>query len=109
MREDSKFFFGKNKVVQKALGKTSEDEHADNSHMLSKYMRGQVCLLCTHKTKEQVEAAFKAMQVEDFAAAGSEATYTVFCEKGTESLSGYSHALEPQLKTLGLPVRLNFQ
>ena len=32
MREDSKFFLGKNKVIGVALGKTPEDEHADNTH-----------------------------------------------------------------------------
>ena len=32
MREDSKFFIGKNKVMRVALGNSSEDEYADNSH-----------------------------------------------------------------------------
>ena len=50
MRSDSKFFLGKNKVIQVALGRTPEEEHADNSHLLAKYMRGQVCLLATNKT-----------------------------------------------------------
>ena len=31
MGSDSKFFLGKNKVIQVALGKTSEDEHGPNS------------------------------------------------------------------------------
>ena len=39
-REDSKFFLGKNKVMQVALGKTPEEEAADNTHLLSKYLRG---------------------------------------------------------------------
>ena len=40
LREDTKFFLGKNKVVQFALGKSPETEVADNSHLLSNYMRG---------------------------------------------------------------------
>ena len=39
-REDSRFFLGKNKVIQVAMGKKPEDEPADNTHLLSKYMRG---------------------------------------------------------------------
>ena len=52
MREDTKFFLGKNKVIQVALGKSPETEIADNSHLLSKYMRGQVCLALSNKTKD---------------------------------------------------------
>lgn len=32
---DSKFFIGKNKVMQVALGKNPEDECEDNTHVLS--------------------------------------------------------------------------
>lgn len=91
------------------MGRTSEDEHADNTHLIGKYMKGHVCLLATNKTKEQAEAHIKAHSVEDFAVAGVEAQYDVFLEKGIESLGGYAHSLEPYLKKLGLPVKLNFQ
>lgn len=37
---DSKFFIGKNKVMQVSLGKSPETEPADNTHLLSKYLRG---------------------------------------------------------------------
>ena len=47
--------------------------------------------------------------MDDFATAGAEADYTVFLEKGITALDGYSHSLEPYLKTLGLPIKLNFQ
>jgi len=109
MKADSKFFLGKNKVVQVALGKTPEAECGDNTHLLANYMRGQVCLLLTNKTKEEAEAAIAEEKVEDFATAGMPATYTVFLGKGTEALDGYAHSLEPYLRTLGLPTKLNFQ
>lgn len=48
LRDNSKFFLGKNKVMQVALGHTPEDECADNAHLLSKYLRGQVCLVSTN-------------------------------------------------------------
>ena len=40
LMRDSKFFIGKNKVMQVALGRTPEEETADNAHILSKYLRG---------------------------------------------------------------------
>ena len=72
-REDSKFFLGKNKVMQVALGKKPEDEAADNTHLLSRYMRGQVCLLLSNKGKEAVEKRFSELEAsqEDFATAGT--------------------------------------
>ena len=110
-REDSKFFLGKNKVIQVALGKRPEDEPADNTHLLSRYMRGNVCLLLTNKGKEAIEKRFSeiAETHEDFATASAKAAYTVFLPKGTEALDGYTHSLYPQFKDLGLPVKLNYQ
>ena len=40
MRENTRYFLGKNKVMIKALGRTPEDESADNSSRLSKYLVG---------------------------------------------------------------------
>ena len=74
-------------------------------------MRGQVCLVLSNKTKEQLEKVFaeEAETVEDFATAGTKAAYTVHLKKGTDALEGYGHAMEPYLKQLGLPTKLNFQ
>ena len=99
LKSDTKFFLGKNKVVHVALGKSPETESADNLHLLSKYMRGQVCLVLSNKTKKELEQVFKeeAEEVEDFATAGTQATYTVHLKKGTDALEGYGHAMEPYL------------
>ena len=110
-REDSRFYLGKNKVMMVALGKKPEEEPADNTHLLSKYLRGQVCLLLSNQGKDAIEKRFTELEAnhEDFATAGTKAAYTVFLKKGIEQLDGYAHSLEPQLQTLGLPTRLNFQ
>ena len=99
LKSDTKFFLGKNKVVHVALGKSPETESADNLHLLLKYMRGQVCLVLSNKTKKELEQVFKeeAEEVEDFATAGTQATYTVHLKKGTDALEGYGHAMEPYL------------
>ena len=109
MREDSKFFLGKNKVMGVGLGRSPEEEHADNSHILNKYLHGQVCMLFSNLQKDAVMDAFKQKEVEDFATAGTPASYTVHLAKGTESLEGFGHSIEPHLRTLGLPTKLNFQ
>ena len=106
---DSKFFIGKNKVIQVALGRSPEEETADNSHQLSKYLRGQVCLLFTNKTEKDVQAFIDEHHEPDFAKAGAKATFTVFLEKGVEALKDYGHGMEPYLRQLGLPTKLNMQ
>ena len=108
MSEDSKFFLGKNKVMGVALGRTPEDEHADNSHLLTRYLRGEVCMLFSDRTKEQLEKTFEDQVQEDYAKAGQPASYTVHLEKGTDALEGYGHSMEPHFRQLGLPTKLNF-
>ena len=78
MKEDSKFFIGKNKVLQVALGRTPEEEYADNTHLISKYLKWHVCVLATQKKKEEIEQKLQEEEVDDFATAGCTATYEVF-------------------------------
>jgi mRNA turnover protein 4 len=49
-----RFFFGKNKVMAFALGKSIEDEYKDNLHKLSDRLYGQCGLLFTNQTKDEV-------------------------------------------------------
>ncbi|XP_029943550.1 mRNA turnover protein 4 homolog [Salarias fasciatus] len=50
----SRFFFGKNKVMIVALGKGDTDEYKDNLHKVTRYLRGEVAILFTNKTKDEV-------------------------------------------------------
>lgn len=52
--KEGKFFLGKNKVMQVALGRTTEEENADNSHLLSKYLKGSVCLCFCNMTEKEM-------------------------------------------------------
>ena len=109
MSDTTKFFLGKNKVMMKALGCTPESETADNTAKLSKYLNGQVCLCFSNLPPADLESKLAEFEIEDFAQSGVKATYDVFLSKGTDALDGYSHAMEPLLRQLGLPTRLNFQ
>lgn len=100
----SRFFFGKNKVVGFALGRTPEDEYRDNIHHLSHRLHGQRGLLFTNQSKEQVLQFFKKYSVPDFARTGDIATETIILEKG--ALEQFPHSLEPHLRDLGLSTSL---
>lgn len=52
--KDSRFFFGKNKVIALALGKSAEDEITEGIHKLSAALRGQCGLLFTNRNKKEV-------------------------------------------------------
>ena len=78
MKETTKFFLGKNKVMIRALGRHPEDEVDDNTAQLSRYLNGQVCIAFSNLAPAKFEAQLKTFEKEDFAQSGANATYTVF-------------------------------
>ncbi|XP_017264224.1 mRNA turnover protein 4 homolog [Kryptolebias marmoratus] len=100
----SRFFFGKNKVMILALGKGQTDEYKDNLHKVSKYLRGEVGVLFTNKTKDEVLEFFNQFKEMDYARAGNQAQMDVTLEEGP--LEQFPHSMEPQLRQLGLPTAL---
>ena len=50
----SRFFFGKNKVMVLALGKSADDEYLDGLHSVSSHLHGETGLLFTNKHKKEV-------------------------------------------------------
>ncbi|XP_053257005.1 mRNA turnover protein 4 homolog [Podarcis raffonei] len=100
----SRIFFGKNKVMMVALGRSPADEYKDNLHQVSKHLRGEVGLLFTNRTKEEVAEWFSQFKENDFARAGNKATFTVNLDMGP--LEQFPHSMEPQLRQLGLPTAL---
>jgi mRNA turnover protein 4 len=63
---EDRLFLGKNKLLQIALGKSFEDEYADNLHQPSKSLCGSVGILCTNCTSKDVVEYFANLAVEDF-------------------------------------------
>lgn len=100
----SRFFFGKNKVIAIALGTSKEEEVEDDLHKLANSLKGQCCLLFTDSTKDEVTEWFDSYAVEDFARSGFTATQTVHLKEGP--LKQFSHAMEPYLRQLGMPTKL---
>ncbi|KAK8772622.1 hypothetical protein V5799_024136 [Amblyomma americanum] len=52
--KDSRFYFGKNKVMAVALGRFIDEDHRENLHKVSERLRGQCGLFFTNAPKEKV-------------------------------------------------------
>ncbi|XP_015268093.1 PREDICTED: mRNA turnover protein 4 homolog [Gekko japonicus] len=100
----SRIFFGKNKVMMVALGRSPADEYKENLHQVSKHLRGEVGLLFSNRTKAEVLDWFAEFKEVDFARSGNKATFTVGLDQGP--LEQFPHSMEPQLRQLGLPTAL---
>ncbi|KAF3930715.1 hypothetical protein ABW19_dt0209106 [Dactylella cylindrospora] len=113
---DSRIFFGKTKVMSKALGTTREEEYRDNLADLSKHMNGEVGLLLTNRLPEAVTDFFENFSGMDFARAGAVSPMTFTIPAGTVYSRGgeiaeeddvpLAHSLETTVRGLGMPTRL---
>lgn len=105
LKSSSRFFLGSNKVMQVSLGRSASDEDQPGLHKLAKFLRGDSGLFCTNLSKEEVERLFRQFEAHDFSRAGSISTEKVELKEGP--LEQFTHEMEPFLRKLGLPVRLN--
>ncbi|RYP23124.1 hypothetical protein DL767_008911 [Monosporascus sp. MG133] len=117
---DSRLYFGKTKLMARALGRSPEDSHAENTYRLTPYMRGTVGLLFTNRAPEAVLDYFTSQSSSaarvDFARAGAVAprgfvipygqVYSTGGEVPAEHDVPLGHTLEPELRRLGVPTRM---
>ncbi|KAH8672523.1 ribosomal protein L10-domain-containing protein [Tricladium varicosporioides] len=113
---DSRLFFGKTKVMAKALGATPEDEYQENTSILAKHLAGHCGLIFTNRTLEAIQGYFSNLAKTDFARAGTEATreftipagivYSMGGEIAEEEDVPMTHSLEPELRKLNVPTSL---
>lgn len=101
---DSRFFFGRKKIAQVALGRTEAEEYLSGLRQVSKELRGNVGLLFTNRTHEKVRDYFAQFSEADFARAGFVATERVQIAKG--ELEGFAGSQVENLREVGLPVGL---
>ncbi|KAJ4304147.1 mRNA turnover and ribosome assembly protein [Collariella sp. IMI 366227] len=114
---DCRIFFGKTKLTARALGTTPEDAQADGLHLLTRYLSGSVGLLFTNRTPAAIASYFSSLTHVDFARAGSVATRTFTVPPGIVYSTGgevpaehdvpVAHTLEPELRRLGMPTRMD--
>jgi len=115
----SRFFFGKNRVMQLGLRGVIENNGDDSTGIdsdstttsvakslneLCDRLTGQCGLLFTNKTRQEVLDWFENYCEVDYARAGFCATETVTLPAA--QMPEFSHAIEPHLRSLGMPTKL---
>eukprot|EP00211_Chloroparvula_japonica_P014742 CAMPEP_0119133226 /NCGR_PEP_ID=MMETSP1310-20130426/13263_1 /TAXON_ID=464262 /ORGANISM="Genus nov. species nov., Strain RCC2339" /LENGTH=224 /DNA_ID=CAMNT_0007123913 /DNA_START=150 /DNA_END=824 /DNA_ORIENTATION=- len=101
----SRFYIGKNKVLQRAVGRTEAEEYSPGSHKLAEHLVGpDMGLLFTNQSAKEVMNYFKSFSKPDYPRSGFIATETVQLDAGP--LPQFSHAIEPHLRSLGMPTAL---
>ncbi|KAF9205444.1 mRNA turnover 4 [Haplosporangium sp. Z 27] len=105
----SRFFFGRTKVMAKALGTSPEDEHKENLHKFADQLVGHVGLLFTNLEPQEVQEYFGNYTESDYARSGVKATSTFVVPAGPvyRGEEVFPHNMEPQLRNLGMPTVLN--
>jgi mRNA turnover protein 4 len=101
---DSRFFLGKNRVMQVALGSTEADEFRPQLSQLSADLSGNVGLLFTSRPQADVEAFFADFSAPDYARSGNVAHETVVVPAGP--LPDVPHTMCDELRKLGMDVKL---
>lgn len=101
---DSRFFLGKNRVMQLALGLDSETEFRPGLCEAAQDVTGHRGLLFTNRSQDEVVAYFAEYGKLDYARAGATATATVSMSAGP--IEGMTHTMTPTLTKLGMPVKL---
>lgn len=103
----ARLFFGRTKLLSCALGRTPSEEHRDGLHQVTASLQGdgEAGLLFTDVPLKEVRAVLDAAQLEEFARAGAPATDSVELAEGP--LHQFPHNMEPYLRKLGLPTRLD--
>lgn len=105
-KKGSRIFLGKNKLLQIALGRTSEEEYADNlRHIAKLIVGGSVGLLFTSQPAPAVESYFHSMVEPDFSRAGSVASREAVVT--LEMLSHFPSSMMESFRKLGLPVEIS--
>jgi mRNA turnover protein 4 len=101
--DSSRIFLGKNKFIQIALGRTTQDEYCDNLRHISQLITGgSVGLLCTNRTDTDVESYFAQLEKTDYARAGATSNRDVIITNA--DLKSLPISMIEQLRKLGLPV-----
>ncbi|GAM88913.1 hypothetical protein ANO11243_069470 [Dothideomycetidae sp. 11243] len=114
---DSRIFFGKTKVMAKALGLSVEEEHAPGLAKLARHIDGSVGLLFTDREADDVLRFFEDYTEMDYARSGVKATRDVIVPAGqvysrvgevpAEEDTPVPHSVEVTIRKWGMPTKLD--
>ncbi|WDK15546.1 ribosomal protein L10 [Colletotrichum graminicola] len=113
---DCRLFFGKTKLMAKALGQDPSSAVADGIDRLTPFLAGTVGLLFTNRDPAAILSYFEGVSPVDFARAGTVATRGFTVPAGVVYATGgevpaehdvpMEHSIEPELRRLGMPTRM---
>ena len=105
---ESIFLIGKNKVMQFALGKNTDEEPKENSIKLEKYLKGNCGLFFSNENPEKIIDYFKEYQSPYYGNVGTISNQTIILNRGfDERLNDFPPSMESQFRQLGLNVKLD--
>ncbi|KAJ3190074.1 mRNA turnover 4 [Gaertneriomyces sp. JEL0708] len=107
-RKQDRFFYGRNKVIAKALGTTEEEEYKEGLRHVSERLVGNVGLVFSDSEPEEILPYFENYHQMDYARSGCVATETMVVPEGPvmRGEEKFPHNMEPQLRGLGMPTCL---
>ncbi|VDN18952.1 unnamed protein product [Gongylonema pulchrum] len=88
-----------------ALGRDPATEQAPGLSKMSGMLKGECGLMFTNEKRKAVITYFKELHIQDYARCGQTATSTVELSEGP--LPQFPFSVEPQLRKLGLPTKLD--
>ena len=88
------------------MGRSKENEYKENLHEITKRLVGQVVLMFTNESQEQVEKWFANYSEKEYARSGNTATATFTIPEGPLDENTYPASMEPNLRKLGIPTSL---
>ncbi|PFH55891.1 hypothetical protein XA68_17438 [Ophiocordyceps unilateralis] len=116
LSQDSRLFFGKTKLMVKALGQSPAEALLPGIDGLAPFLSGSVGLLLTNRPPAAVLEYLAGMARVDFARAGAKASrsftippgvvYSTAGEVPPEHDVPMEHTIEPELRKLGVPTRM---
>ncbi|GAO14796.1 uncharacterized protein UV8b_04030 [Ustilaginoidea virens] len=113
---DSRLFFGKTKLMAKALGQSPSEAVVPGIEDLTQYLSGTVGLLLTNRPVQSIVEYFDNFEPVDFARAGvtsprdftipAGVVYATAGEVPVEHDVPLEHTIEPELRKLNVPTRM---
>ncbi|KAG9291071.1 hypothetical protein G9A89_012943 [Geosiphon pyriformis] len=107
---DNRFFFGNNKVIQQAFGKTKETAYKFNLDIFGKRLTGEVGLLFTQLPVSSIVMYFQDFEEADYARSGHLNNQEVTIPAGVVCRGSPPEpcppSMETELRKLGLPTLL---
>ncbi|MES1906805.1 MAG: hypothetical protein MHM6MM_000041 [Cercozoa sp. M6MM] len=100
----SKLFFGKNRIMKLALGRSEAEQYRPGLFKLSEQIEGECGLLFTNLDSTAVLDYFSKLKVPAFARSGNEAMKAFSLPEG--ELPGIPFSMEEHLRSLGVPSQL---